>query len=169
MDPLSGLALTGTILGIVDVIARSINGLTSLQSRYKRVDLKIQLLVGQLTTLKAALKQVDDLVTTSQAAFGENTQLVTDLKTSIGCCEAIILVLDDRICQCQRNEGNGLSPVAKAQLLWDEKDISDFQNVLNNQLNALNLLLTAMHWYVTKTPEHQKGVPLLTFGSQVGL
>jgi hypothetical protein len=54
MDPVSAIGLVGSIIGVVDVISGNISSIIDLQSRYKTADLKVHLLIGQLSTLKAA-------------------------------------------------------------------------------------------------------------------
>lgn len=115
-----------------------------LKARYNCVDLKVSLLIGQLSTLKAALKQITEVIDASLVV--PRHQLVHDLETSVGCCEVVILVLDDRLCSLHRNEVNGLDTLSKAQFVWDEKTMDDYQNLLNNQIGALNLLITALQW-----------------------
>jgi hypothetical protein len=83
---------------------------------------------------------------TSLVAVPQHQSLVHDLKTSLDCCEVVILVLDSRLCCLRRNEDSGLSALSKAQFLWDENSMNDYLNLLNNQINALNLLLTALQW-----------------------
>jgi hypothetical protein len=149
MDPVSALGLVGAIIGVVDVISRNISSLIDLQSRYKSADLKVGLLIGQLSTLKAALKQIIELMNTSLVAVPQHQQLLHDLKTSLDCCEVVILVLDERLCCLQRREDSGLNVLNRVQFLWDEKSMTDYLNLLNNQINALNLLLTALQWLVS--------------------
>ena len=146
MDPVSAIGLVGAIIGVVDVISRNISSLIDLQSRYKSADLKVGLLIGQLSTLKAALKHIIELVNTSLVAIPQHQQLVHDLKTSLDCCEVVVLLLDERLCYLRRSEDSGLSALSKAQFVWDEKSMTDYLNLLNNQINALNLLLTAIQW-----------------------
>jgi hypothetical protein len=146
MDPVSAIGLVGAIVGVVDVISRNIGYLMDLQSRYRSADIKISLLIGQLSTLKAALKQIIELMNTSLVAVPQHQPLVHDLKTSLDCCEVVILVLDSRLCCLRRNEDSGLSALSKAQFVWDENSMNDYLNLLNNQINALNLLLTALQW-----------------------
>jgi hypothetical protein len=74
---------------------------------------------------------------------------VDDLKTSLDCCEVVILVLDERLCCVKRGEDRGLSALSKVQFVWDEKSMTDYLNLLNNQINALNLLLMALQWLDT--------------------
>ncbi|KAI1378831.1 hypothetical protein F4677DRAFT_443316 [Hypoxylon crocopeplum] len=145
MDPVSVIGLTGAIIGIVDVVTRSVKLLSDLKSRYNIIDLKINLLIGQLSTLRAALNQIDDLAS-SYLATTRHEQLYSDVSVSLQGCEAIIFVLNDRLTQMERNDYNRLTKGSKAYFLWDESTISEYLVLINNQINALNLLLTALQW-----------------------
>ena len=60
MDPASILALAQSVLGIIGVIAKNVNALSTLQAKYRNADLSVFLLIGQLSTLKAALGQISE-------------------------------------------------------------------------------------------------------------
>ncbi|KAK6837801.1 hypothetical protein RU639_001517 [Aspergillus parasiticus] len=143
MDPLSVVGAVGSILGIIDLATRSIKTLTDLQGRYTSIGLRAKILIGQLSTLNAALgqiKQVLDLLGPGNT-IGEDSQISLDITTSLSCCEAIMSLLDQRLSRMQQDH---LTMREKTGLLWHEKETTDFQSLLNNQVNALNLLLTAL-------------------------
>ncbi|KAI7970792.1 hypothetical protein EIK77_007972 [Talaromyces pinophilus] len=156
MDPVSVISLASSIAGLIDITSRSIVALLSLKSRYSRFGLKISQIAGQLSTLKAALKKIKDLIEVSHDNIhrkGErhifaldDEQLVLDLALSIDCCESIIKVLDEQLSRFQLtspSQSSGLNNVrTKARFLWEEGDLDDYQGMLNHQINALNLLLT---------------------------
>lgn len=146
MDPVSAIGLTGSVLGIIDIVTRSVQTLQSLQVQYKRADLTASLLIGQLSTLKAALSQISDLVNIDLIKAPQHRQLVADLTISLDCCGVLVRVLDDRLQDLKRDEHGALRAVGKAKLVWEEKDMVDIRNHLNHQTNALNLLLTASQW-----------------------
>ncbi|RAQ65382.1 hypothetical protein COH20_012459 [Aspergillus flavus] len=143
MDPLSVVGAVGSILGIIDLATRSIKTLTDLQGRYTSIGLRAKILIGQLSTLNAALgqiKQVLDLLGPGNP-IGEDSQISLDITTSLSCCEAIMSLLDQRLSRMQQDH---LTMRDKTGILWHEKETTDFQSLLNNQVNALNLLLTAL-------------------------
>lgn len=146
MDPVSVISLVCAINGVIDVISRNISTLKDLASRYKISDLKVSLLIRQLSTLQAAFKQIVELMNTSIIATFCYRQLVDDLKASLDCCEAVILLLEKRLSALRRGEDNGLDVTSRVQFVWDEKNMTDYLNLLSNQINALNLLLTALQW-----------------------
>jgi hypothetical protein len=162
MDPVAVISLASSIAGLIDITSRSIVALLSLKSRYSRFGLKISQIAGQLSTLKAALKKIKDLIEVSHDnihRMGEthifaldDEQLVLGLALSIDCCESIIKVLDEQLSRFQLtspSQSSGLNNVrTKVRFLWEEGDLDDYQGMLNHQINALNLLLTVTRWLV---------------------
>lgn len=149
MDPASALGVASAVLSIVSLLAKNIIALSDLQSRYGAADLKVSLLIGQLSTVKAALKQIAKLLEGDNRALRDN-ELISDFSLSLECVEAVVVILDDKVSLAQRNSANSLSVRSKVNFMWDEKTMDDYLNLLNNQIHALNLLLTALQWFVWK-------------------
>ncbi|KAJ8069479.1 hypothetical protein OCU04_003132 [Sclerotinia nivalis] len=145
MDPVSIVGLTGSALNTGKVIANLLKSLITLRSKYKTASLMVSLLIGQLTTIKAALNEVSDWIATSLQGLAEHEQLIDDLNISLESCHIIILILDDRVTQLARNCMEGLNFEGKIKFLWDESEMGEFNDHLNSQINALNLLLSAIH------------------------
>ena len=82
----------------------------------------------------------------SLVAVPRHQQLVNDLKTSVRCCEVVVLALDDRLCSLHRDKVSGLDTLSKDQFVWDEKTMDGYKNLLDNQVNTLDLLLTTLQW-----------------------
>ncbi|CAJ2505686.1 Uu.00g130800.m01.CDS01 [Anthostomella pinea] len=143
MDPASVIGLSSAILGIVTANTKSVKSLSDMRARYQITDLKVNLLIGHLSTLKAALNNVADLACGSSAA-ATHKQLASDLSVFLKCCDELVFVLDERVSALQRNEANGLSNSSKFNLLWHDPEMNEYFEMLNNQMNALNLLLTSL-------------------------
>lgn len=150
MDPVSAIGFVSAIAGIVDLIAKGVLSLSDFQSRYRIVDLKVSLLIGQLSTLKAALTQVGQLVQ-DVACVPRDRQLVSDLSNSLASLETIIIALDSRLSHLQHNTVDRLSNWQRLNFVWDEQTMRDYLSLLDHQVNALMLLLTALQWYVGDT------------------
>ncbi|KAF7862538.1 hypothetical protein EAF04_007411 [Stromatinia cepivora] len=144
MDPVSIIGLAGSALNTGKVIANLLKSLITLRSKYKTASLMVSLLIGQLTTIKAALNEVSDWIATSLRGLAEHEQLIDDLNISLESCHIIMLILDDRVTQLSRNCMEGLNFEGKIKFLWDESEMGEFNNHLNSQINALNLLLSAI-------------------------
>ncbi|KAL9117504.1 MAG: hypothetical protein Q9187_005958 [Circinaria calcarea] len=148
MDPASIIALAASVISIIDVIGKSLSFLLDLQTKYRKASLTVSLLIGQLSTVKAALNQISQWITTSLVGVPQHQQLVADLDVSLEACKVLVLVLDDRIFRHESSLTSQVKAAAKARFLWEEKDMNDYLNLLNNQINALNLLLTALQWAI---------------------
>lgn len=107
MDPVSVLGLAGSIVGIIEVAARSIVALRALQQRWKTADLTINVLISQLTTLKAALSQIKEWISNSLSA-SQHYQLVMDLGASLASCDTLRLFIDGQLSHLNRNDSNAL-------------------------------------------------------------
>ena len=147
MDPVSIFALAHTVLSIVSVIAKNINALSTLQAKYRNADLSVFLLIGQLSTLKAALGQISEWIKIEDlTAQSEHLQLVEDLNVALDGCQILISILDDRVNQLANKESSdSLKVRGKIVFLWEEQELNVYVTHLNNQVNALTLLLSAIH------------------------
>ena len=147
MDPVSLISLAGSIVGIVDVISRSIITLRNLQQRWQAANFTVTLLIGQLTTLKAALNHISDW---SQSASLDTIpcyhQLVIDLDTSLECCKGLVRFIDKQISRLEWDETRSLTFESHIRAVLDGSGVKECANHLNNQSTALNLLLTAFNW-----------------------
>ena len=145
MDPVSAIGLAGSILGIIDVATRSIGALRALQQRWEMADLTISLLISQLSTLKAALSQIEGWISTNLNAI-QHYQLVMDLGASLESCETLLLFIDGTLSHLALNDSNPLSLESRIKAVLQDKTVKECATHLANQSTALNLLLTAMNW-----------------------
>lgn len=146
MDPISMIGVVGSVVRIVDVISKNVHFLCCLQTKYRKADLTLSLLIGQLSTLKAALNQISEWID-SELNTPKHEQLVEDLTTALHGCHVLISLLDARVDEFHQDEiTKKLSPLDKVALLWEESETKEYLTHLNNQINALNLLLTAIQW-----------------------
>ncbi|KAL2829069.1 G-protein alpha subunit-domain-containing protein [Aspergillus pseudoustus] len=144
MDPLSTVSAVGAILGILEVTTRSIRTLSDLQSRYANIGLRARILVGQLSTLHAALGQVKHLLDILGPANPDAplSQISVDITNSLDCCQAVITILDQHLSRMQKDQ---LTVRDKTGFLWHERETADFQSLLNNQVNAGQRIESAPH------------------------
>lgn len=147
MDPASAIGVASAVLSIVNLIAKNVASLSDLQSRYNAADLKVNLLIGQLSTVKASLNQMAKLLEGEHDIL-RDPELIGDFSTSLGCVEAVVVVLDEKISLVQRDTADVMTIRIKINFMWDEKTMDDYLNLLNNQIHALGILLTALQWCV---------------------
>lgn len=143
MDPLSILGAAASAITVVELCTESLNSLLRLQYRYTNADLTVRLLITQLCTLRTALSQISEW---NVDTVPHHVQ--TDLDMSLDGCKFLIQGLNDHLSRIEYDENKALSVRKKAQLLWGEKERTDFLTLLSHNIAALQLLLTAMQWYV---------------------
>ena len=146
MDPVSIVGLASSVVSIVSVIAKNVNALSTLQAKYRNADLSVFLLIGQLSTLKAALGQISEWIKIEDPAVqSEHLLLVEDLEVALNGCQVLITILDDRVDQlANKEDSDSLNFQGKIIFLWEEQELNVYVTHLNNQVNALNLLISAI-------------------------
>ena len=145
MDPLSVIGVTGSLVGILDVLTRSLSGLSSIITRYKSAHLQIKLVVSQLALLRSSLNQLLEWIRFSPAGFEENETLLKDLQTSISSCELLIGILDLEIRHLQGDKERDPDLYHKMLITFD-RTCNERQMQITHQVTALQLLLTVMNW-----------------------
>lgn len=145
MDPVSLIGLLGSIIGIGDVVTRTVKSISLLQTKFQDVNLHVSLLIGQLLTLDAALRQISDWISSMQG-IQQHGQLIEDLTVAFNACKLLITRLDERVAKLKRSSGDEIQLAGKVTFLWEELEIKEYLGLLSNQIAAFNLLLNARQW-----------------------
>ena len=145
MEPVSAIGLVGSVLGLADVVTRSINRLSTLKTKYRQADVSLSALIGTLYVLNAALYQ---LVDQYPSTHYDRAHVNIPLTCSLDGCHTIISTLEGRIDRLEKGKGGHLTIKGKASLVWHDEDIKETLALLDRQVNALSLLLQVMQWYV---------------------
>jgi hypothetical protein len=144
MDPISIVGAVGAMANIIDVVAKSIKSLRELRDRWKEADLTLLTLAAQLTALRGALAKIRDWM---EDLDGEpHHQLVMDLDVSVQCCQILMGKIDMLIGELSDNINEPLDFGSIVKLVFKGKSIEDIQRLMEQQTNALTLLLTACNW-----------------------
>jgi len=146
MEPLSIVGAVSSIVSIIDVATRCISSLRALQQRWTGADWTVNLLVGQLVTLKAALDQIHGWSAKDLGTGPRHHQLVMDLDTSLESCRLLVSVIDSQVSSLNWDEADTLTFESKAKAVWKDQSIQTCVIHLHHQAAALNLLLTALNW-----------------------
>ncbi|KAL8712899.1 MAG: hypothetical protein Q9225_006861 [Loekoesia sp. 1 TL-2023] len=153
MDPATIIGTTAAIVGIVDVVARSISTLRGIRSRWEAINLEISNLITQLNSLKAALNKISEWISSDLMDVPQHYQLVIDLDEAIVCCRVLVKSINDQIEHLSRNEVGSLDLPSKIQVFLRSDTFAEFQKFIDRQIGALNLLLIACN---CKTISEQK-------------
>lgn len=145
MEPASIIGLTGSVAGILDILARSLTGLFSLVNRYKQAALTIQLIASQLSAVRSSLSQLLEWIRLAPSDLESNEVLLGDLHTSISTCELLVTTLDSEIQEVYSHNNADPKIFRKLMLAFDTTG-RERQMQLNHQVTALTLLLEAIKW-----------------------
>lgn len=148
MDPASFLGIVGSAVGIADIATKCVSKLRELQRRWKKADLKLNLLITQINTIRAALEQIARLVPPDTFGDSCDDQLMDNLKDVQACCVLVLGFIDSHVNMLERDEQDNLTTESKAKAVIHEGDINEWVTILEKQSNALNLLLTVISWLV---------------------
>ena len=147
----SAAAALGLVAGVGSVIAlvsKSISTLNTARIKFSEADLSVELLTGQLYTVQTALNQVHAFVAECSAFDGQYGQFGDDLCRAVEHCKLLVQHIDNQISRLEWLPSDHLKKQSKARLLLEERVLRDNMMLLNNQISALNLCLTAFKWCV---------------------
>ncbi|KAL8762366.1 MAG: hypothetical protein Q9184_001628 [Pyrenodesmia sp. 2 TL-2023] len=157
MDPASILGLISTAGTIAVQITGTIKDLSDLRATYAESNVRIRLLIKELSTIKSSLNQINDW-----AHFLDETHDQADLKDDL----QVALDGVELAMEALGEEVRGLVPHAgpasqvqmgfraKTKYAWNEQNMTEHENRLRAQISALNLLLQAAQ--LPSRPEQTK-------------
>ncbi|RYP92006.1 hypothetical protein DL770_001861 [Monosporascus sp. CRB-9-2] len=148
MDPATIVQIVGTVVSIGDVVIRCINRLSSIKTKYHDAPMLLSTLIGQLFIVKAALDQLSYWKSRDLSTDPRYHQLALQIDNSLDCFVPLMMTLQLQLDRFDTNGPRKMTPNAKISFLWNEREMTDYLNLLDRQVNALNLLLQAIQWYV---------------------
>ena len=139
------VGVVGSIVGIVDVIARSLSALVKLNLELKQADNSLLTMIGELGTTKAALEQLSQLYSTISPDSAGSYQFEIDLGHAINAAKGLVTIIDEKITSLGRCDPNTdrLNFEGKIRLVLDSAGFEQSLVRLDRLLNAMNLLITA--------------------------
>ena len=141
------MGAASSIVSIIDIASRCISSLHALQQRWKDADMTVALMMGQISTLKAALEQISQWMHIDANRLLLRSQLIMDLELALHSSQLSITFIRDHVTALMRDEYNELTFKSKARSMAQDNMVQQCVKHLNNQTVALNLLLTAFNWY----------------------
>lgn len=144
MEPATALGLAAGVASVVVVVSRSITTLRAVHIKFSETNLKVELLVGQLHTVRTALTQVQEFI--NQTSPLHSHQLAIDLNEAVEHCRLLVQHIDNQIARLNKLPNDSLTAASKATMLLEERVFRDNIQLLNSQISALNLCLTAFRW-----------------------
>src|ERR1700759_2127439 len=145
MDPISIIGTAGTVANIIDIVAKTIHAIRELADKYKEADLAFLPLLSQLTALRAAFNKIHEWMV-SDLVEDPYHQLVMDLDVSISCCRVLVGKIEAMLLELRAEDNGKLEVRSKVKLIFSTKKIERLQKLIEQQIGALILLLTACNW-----------------------
>ena len=150
MEPVSILGLLSTAGALASTITASIKSLSDLRNQYKDADVRIRLLIGELSTVKSALTQINDWTHYLDDTHRQ-IDVVEGLRVSLEGCQLALDALAEEVrsllggAPLESSANPGLR--ARTRYVWSESSLNEHENRLRAQIAALQLLLQAVQWY----------------------
>ncbi|GES63374.1 ankyrin repeat protein [Aspergillus terreus] len=149
MDPVSAFGVVSGAFQVAQIITQTAAGLWSLREKYAHAELTIRSLVGELTTIKSAITQLDDwarLQNTRSTAAAEYTEYDEVLNVALDGCRVVMDVLSDEVASLTRGAAGTDAHIGfgtRLRAMWNEDVMRGHQERLRSQVVALQLLLQA--------------------------
>lgn len=149
MDPISVIGLLSTAGTIASTITITIKRLSDIRGQLRDADVRIRLLIGELSAVKSALNQINDWT----HYLDENhrqADVVEGLQISL---EGVQLAMDALAEEVRLMLGSATPEPTLTQdvrlrikYAWKESSLTEHENRLRAQIAALHLLLQAVQW-----------------------
>lgn len=146
MDPISIVGLIGSVVSILDVVAKGIQKLTDLKRRHHDAPAQISTLIGQLYVIQAAITTLDSYKSSILAQSTRYQELALQLDSALDCFRPLMESLNQYLYDLEMQTAGVVNEKSKLLYLWNERDIETYLGLLDRQVNALNLFLNAVQW-----------------------
>ena len=151
MEPVSIIGLLATAGTLASTITITIKNLSELRSQIKEADVRIRLLISELSTVKSALTQINDWTHYLDETHNQ-VDVVEGLKVSLEGCqlaldalrEEVNILLGGSILGSSVNAGLRI----RTRYAWNESSLKEHEGRLHTQIAALQLLLQAVQWQI---------------------
>jgi hypothetical protein len=153
MDPISIVGVVSASVQIAQLIAQTIQGLSTLRGKFKEANTTIRLLIGELSTIRAAVSQLRDWAQWNANDSPKEEEYMKGLQVALEGCQTAMEVLAEEIKDLAAGAITTNDPatfnlgfIVKAKVVWSEDTMKIHQDRLHAQVQALYLLLQAAQW-----------------------
>lgn len=146
MDPVSIIQIVGVVVSLGDVVVRCIAGLSSLRAKYHDAPIHITTMIGNLFIVQAAMNQLSVFRSPELSRSSRYQELASQMGNALDSFGPLMVKLDRELSRLNRKDSSGRATRSRIAFLWSERAIFSFSEDLDRQVNALNLLLQAIHW-----------------------
>ncbi|RGP78862.1 hypothetical protein FLONG3_3061 [Fusarium longipes] len=147
-DPLTIIGTAGAIANIIDVLTKTITVVFDMRQAWKIADLTVLSFENQLNLLLFALCEIQ-----KWAAFksdGQSPQLGMQVDKCVAYCRLLIAKIDQEVSQFEKTISGELEFSSKLTLLFKTKEMEQINRMVDQQTQALTLLLSACNINVSE-------------------
>ncbi|TGJ81406.1 hypothetical protein E0Z10_g7353 [Xylaria hypoxylon] len=144
MDPATIFQIVGAVVSLGDVVIGCITRLSALKAQFHDAPIIVTSMIGQLHMVKIAQDQLSPLNSPNFTHDARYRQLASQLGNALDSFGPILLALGQ---QLDRYEGIGADRMTarnRMGFLHGEREMTNLSILLDRQVNALNLLLSAI-------------------------
>lgn len=140
--------VVGTALSVGDIVVRCIASLSSLKSKYHNAPIIVSAMIGQLYMVQSALDQLSVLKSPELRRTPRYKELASQVHHALDSFGPLMKALEEVLDRLDKDAPLEMTTKSRITFLWSEKDMNNFSMFLDRQVNAFNLLLQAIQWYV---------------------
>jgi hypothetical protein len=147
MDNTSVTGLARSCGSIIELAAKCVDRLHEAHKRFQTANFTTIILISNLSTLKAALTQIQQWMSMDSFPSAQHYQMIMDVEATLASCHLLLGIMDKRLSKLSWDSKNVLKFTSKAKVILEDKSTKECTTHLSHQTTALNLLLTAFQWY----------------------
>jgi hypothetical protein len=144
-DPLTIIGSIGAVANIIDLVTKTISSIRDVRGQWKDADLAFLSLTSQLSALRAALVKIREW-SDNELSIDPDYQLIMDLDVSMGCCRMLVGKFDEFFLKLDQTADEPFDFAGKVKFVFGTRDLDDVQRMVERQVGAMTLLLTACNW-----------------------
>ena len=161
------VGLSTIAFGMLTGLGKSLKFILDLSAKYRRVDAKVSLLIGYLSSIQASTSGIADIIKTLK---GQPQQKIAEsLETTLECTKVSLEFLDVRINALRTESVDGLSILNKVKVLFQEDEFQEYLSSLGGFVDAMNLQLNILQWFVAPVFLFSSNSDSRTFLEQQGI
>ncbi|KAF2963450.1 hypothetical protein GQX73_g10120 [Xylaria multiplex] len=144
MDPATIFQIVGTVVSLGDAVIKCITRLSTLKAQFHDAPIIVTSMIGQLHMVKIAQDQLSPLISPNFARDARYRQLASQIGNALDSFGPILLVLGQQLDRYEGIDAARMKARSRLGFLHGEREMTNLSILLDRQVNALNLLLSAM-------------------------
>ncbi|QRD82461.1 hypothetical protein F9C07_2252811 [Aspergillus flavus] len=142
------VGLVSSCIAIGELAVKSLRLLHSLQQKVNYSGLHLQTVRTQISAVNAAVTHIQSWLDTCSGNPCMVEGLIGDLQLSLDGCKSLLEIFSEQATQVMK-EQNTQGWIEKIKLVWNETDLTQYRDMLRDQVQALSLLLQVVQLYMS--------------------